>query len=242
MRVLGESFMRGFALIGFVVISLSLLSYTIGVAKDDEEDQGVLLEERFEQEGDSWEELVRDLGMDFIIDKETLNVFGGLDWQLKIPFSKEPPPGEPTGGIVCEFRYKVAQSKEDQSFIVGLGLEPHVAAVALNADNLAYEDANGWGDGENRRFPAEKGQWHSVRIVLGNNTYDVYLNDSPVELGIPLLANAQTVNCVTMWTKPNDRGSSGDWYIDDLIVSVLPFAVEPLERLITTWGKIKAGQ
>jgi hypothetical protein len=232
-------------LIGFVVISLCLLSYTIGVAQDGDE---ILLEERFEEgKKDAWKVLEKDLGNDFIITKGALNAFGALNWQLKIPFSKEPPAGRQTGGILCEFRYRVAASKDDQSFVVGLGwevegenrIEP-VAAVALNAANLAIE-----GDNENRGLPAEKGKWHSVRIVLdriGDNTYDVYLNDSRVGLSIPILAKGETVNCVGMWTKPNKRGSLGDWFIDDLVVSVVPLAVEPFDRLATTWSKLKSGQ
>ena len=233
--------MRGFALISFVVINLCLMLHTIGVAQNDVE---VLLEEHFEKKKDAWKVLQKDLGNDFIIAKETLNVFGALNWQFKIPFTKEPPD---VGRIQCEFRYRVAASKDDQSFVVGLGWEADgenrvepVAAVSLNAANLAIE-----GDDQKRALPAEKGKWHSARIVLnraGRNTYNVHLNDSPVGLKVPFLAKGQTINCVGMWTKPNARGSMGDWFIDDLIVAVLPLAVEPFEKISTTWGTLKASR
>ena len=235
--------MRSLGLAGFMVMILSLLLCTAGVAKDDDEDQGILLEEYFEgQAGASWETLRADAGCGFLIDKNAFNVFdGGANWQFRIPFSNEPPTDMRIGGIICEFKYKVIRSKRDQGLIIGLGWEPHVAALSLNSTNLAYENAEGW-DNEKRALPAAKSEWHSVRIMLGDNTYDVYLNGAPVGLNIPLLAKAQAVNYVAMWTNPDDQGNTGEWYIDDLIVSTVPFAVEPLERVATTWGNLKAIQ
>ena len=242
--------MRNFALIGFVIISLSLLPYTIGVAQNGDE---ILLEERFEdgEKKEEWKVLKADIGSGWGVADRFLKAFGTLTWQLKIPFSKERVGDELYGGIQFEFRYKVERSRDDQSFIVGVGFEvkaeeriEFAAAAALNASNLAYVGADGW-NVENKGSPARTGQWHSARIVLDkpfDDTFDVYLNGNPVELRVPLLAKGQAVNCVLMSMQPNARGSKGEWHIDDLVVSVLPFAVEPLDRLITTWSKLKAGQ
>ena len=232
--------MRSIALISFVVINLCLSLHTIGVAQDGVD---ILLEEHFEKKKDVWKVLQKDLGNDFIISKETLNVFGALNWQLKIPFTKEP---HDLDRIQCKFRYRVAASKDDQSLVVGVGWEAEgenriepVATVFLDAANLAIE-----ADGQKKALPAEKGKWHSVRIVLDitSKIYGVYLNDSRVGLKIPFLAKGQTIDCVGMWTKPNARGSVGDWFIDDLIVTVLPSAVEPLGKLSTTWGMLKSSR
>ena len=232
--------MRSIALISFVVINLCLSLHTIGVAQDGVD---ILLEEHFEKKKDVWKVLQQDLGNDFIISKETLNVFGALNWQLKIPFTKEP---HDLDRIQCQFRYRVAASKDDQSLVVGVGWEAEgenriepVATVFLDAANLAVEV-----DGQKKVLPAEKGEWHSVRIVIDitSKIYGVYLNDSRVGLKIPFLAKGQTIDCVGMWTKPNARGSVGDWFIDDLIVTVLPAAVEALGKLSTTWGTLKASR
>ena len=232
--------MRSIALISFVVINLCLSFHTIGVAQDGVD---ILLEEHFEKKKDVWKVLQKDLGNDFIISKETLNVFGALNWQLKIPFTKEP---HDLDRIQCQFRYRVAASKDDQSLVVGVGWEAEgenriepVATVFLDAANLAVEV-----DGQKKVLPAEKGEWHSVRIVIDitSKIYGVYLNDSRVGLKIPFLAKGQTIDCVGMWTKPNARGSVGDWFIDDLIVTVLPAAVEALGKLSTTWGTLKASR
>ena len=135
--------MRSFGLAGFMVMILSLLPYTAGVAEDDA-DQGILLEEHFEAAGASWETLRADAGCGFLIDKDAFNVFdGGADWQFRIPFSNDPLPGIPISGISCEFKYKVIRSKRDQGLIIGLGWEPHVAAVGLSSARGGSRPAGG---------------------------------------------------------------------------------------------------
>jgi hypothetical protein len=234
--------MRGFALIVFMITSLSLLTYAIGVAQDGDQ---IFMSENFDdkEKKETWEVLERDAGSGFTVDKGFLNAFGALRWQFRMPFTVELPPGRLAGAVQLEFRYNVARSKDDQSFIVGLGftdglVAERVAAVALNAANLGInEDLNGW--------DAKPGEWHSVRMVLdrlSDKTYEVHLNGTRVGFRIPVLARGKNVDSVFMCTKPNARGSQGRWWIDDIIVSIVPLAVEPHGKLTTTWGKLKASQ
>jgi hypothetical protein len=234
--------MRGFALIVFMITSLSLLTYAIGVAQDGDQ---IFMSENFDdkEKKETWEVLERDAGSGWGVHKGFLSVFATLEWHFRMPFTTALPPGRLAGAVQLEFRYNVVRSKDDQNIIVGLGfmdglVVQDVAAVALNASNLGiYEDLNGW--------DAKLGEWHSVRMVLdrlSDKTYEVHLNGTRVGFRIPLLAKGKNVDSVLIRTQPNARGSKGDWQIDDIVVSVVPLAVEPSEKLTTTWGKLKASQ
>ena len=234
--------MRGFTLIVFVVTSLSLLPYAIGVAQDGDQ---IFMSENFDdkEKKDTWKVLERDAGSGWGVHKGFLSVFATLEWHFRMSFTTALPPGRLAGAVQLEFRYNVVRSKDDQNIIVGLGfmdglVVQDVAAVALNASNLGiYEDLNGW--------DAKLGEWHSVRMVLdrlSDKTYEVHLNGTRVGFRIPLLAKGKNVDSVLIRTQPNARGSKGDWQIDDIVVSVVPLAVEPSEKLTTTWGKLKASQ
>lgn len=236
--------MRKFVLFGLVVASLVLLPYSAGVAQD-EEPENVLLREDFEgkEKKDTWEVLKRDAGSDYGVTKGFLNAFGSLQWQFRMPFAKQLPPGRINGAVQLEFRYRISRSKDDQSFLVGLGwkdgvLVERAATVALNAGNLGInEDLNG--------TAAKQGDWHSVHLVLGrlsNNTYEVHLNGRRVGFNIPVQKKGIHVDSVLMCTKPNARGSTGEWHIDDMLVSVVPLAVESADKLATTWANVKIGQ
>merc|ERR1711900_101212 len=120
-----ETLMRKITDTGLLGIGLFLLFYTFAVAENKGK---VLLDEKFEEKNDGWKVLKQDAGNGFLIDKGALNIFGPLNWQFKIPFANHP-----ISGLICRFRYKVVRSKDDQCFIVGLGVAPHLAAVALNA-------------------------------------------------------------------------------------------------------------
>ena len=50
------------------------------------------------------------------------------------------------------------------------------------------------------------------------------------------------VDSVLMCTKPNSRGSQGGWQVDDILVSVVPLAVESVDKLATTWANLKLHQ
>ena len=92
---------------------------------------------------------------------------------------------------------------------------------------------------------AKQSDWHSVRLVLGrlsNNTYEVHLNGSRVGFNVPVQKRGMNVDCVLMCTQPNVRGSHGSWQIDDILVSVVPLAVESIDKLATTWANLKLGQ
>ena len=183
--------MRGFSLIVFVVTSLSLLPYTIGVAQHGDQ---ILLEEHFALGGekkDAWEDwqVGGGAGNGYRVDEGFWNMHGALTWQFYMPFTTQLPPGRLAGAVQLEFRYNVVRSKDDQNIIVGLGWGvesegslvdvEYVAAVALNASNLGInKDLNGW--------DAKLGEWHSVRVVLdrlSNNTYEIHLNGTRVGSG-----------------------------------------------------------
>ena len=236
--------MRNLVLFGVIATGLILLPCTIGVAQDEEE-QNVLLREDFEgkEKKDAWEVLERDAGSGYGVTKGFLNAFGSLQWQFRMPFVKQLPPGRLMGAVQLEFRYRISRSKDDQSFLLGLGWKDGVlieraATVALNAGNLGInEDLNG--------TAAKQGDWHNVRLVLGrlsNNTYEVHLNGSRVGFNIPVQKKGMHVDCVLMCTKPNARGSTGEWHIDDIQVSIVPLAVESVDKLATTWANVKMGQ
>ena len=112
----------------------------MGVAQDGE---NVLLHEDFEgkEKKDTWEVLESDVGNGYRVTKGFLNPFGALNWQFRMPFTKQLPSGRLTGAVQLEFRYRIDRSKDDQSFLVGLGwmdglVAERAATVALNAGNL----------------------------------------------------------------------------------------------------------
>ena len=233
--------MRNLVLFGVIVTGLILLPCSIGMAQDEEE-PNVLLREDFErkEKKDTWEVLKRDAGSDYGVTKGFLNAFGSLQWQFRMPFANQLPPGRLMGAVQLDFRYRISRSKDDQSFLVGLGwqdgdLIERAATIALNAGNLGInEDLNG--------TAAKQGDWHSVRLVLGrlsNNTYEVHLNGSRVGFNIPVQKKGIHVDSVLMCTKPNARGSTGEWHIDDIHVSIVPLAVESVDKLATTWADLK---
>ena len=236
--------MRNLVLFGVMVTCLILLPYAISVAQDEDE-PNVLLREDFEgkEKRDTWKVLDRDAGSGYGVTKGFLNAFGALNWQFRMPFTKELPAGRLAGAVQLEFRYRIDRSKDDQSFLVGLGwmdglVAVRGATVALNAGNLGIDD-------ELTGSPAKQGNWHSVRLVLGrlsNKTYEVHLNGSRVGFNIPVQNKGINVDSVMMCTKPNARGSQGGWQIDDILVSVVPLAVEPVDKLATTWASLKLGQ
>ena len=236
--------MRKFVLFGLVVASLVLLPHAVGVAQD-EEPENVLLREDFEgkEKKDTWDVLDADAGSGYGVTKGFLNAFGALNWQFRMPFTKELPADRLAGAVQLEFRYRIDRSKDDQSFLVGLGWMDGLVAlrgatVALNAGNLGIDD-------ELTGSPAKQGNWHSVRLVLdrlSNDTYEVHLNGSRVGFNIPVQNKGTNVDSVMMCTKPNARGSQGGWQIDDILVSVVPLAVEPVDKLATTWANLKLGQ
>ncbi len=231
--------MRNLVLFGVAVASLVLLPYAIGVAQDGED---ILLREDFEgkEKKDTWEVLERDAGSDYGVTKGFLNAFGSLQWQFRMPFTNQLPPGRLTGAVQLEFRYRISRSKDDQSFLVGLGwkdgvLVERAATVALNAGNLGIND-------DLEGTAAKQGDWHSVRLALGrlsNNTYEVHLNGSRVGFNIPVQKKGIHVDSVLMCTKPNARGSTGEWQLDDILVSIVPLSVEPVDKLATTWARLK---
>ena len=236
--------MRNLVLFGVIVTGLILLPYSIGMAQDEEE-PNVLLREDFEgkEKKDTWEVLERDAGSGYGVTKGFLNAFGALNWLFRMPFTKQLPAGRLTGAVQLEFRYRIDRSKDDQSFLVGLGwvdgpVVGRTATVALNAGNLGInEDLEG--------TAAKQGNWHSVSVVLGrlsNNTYEVHLNGSRVGFNVPVQSKGMHVDSVLMATKPNARGSQGGWQIDDILVSIVPLAVESTDKLATTWAKLKRGQ
>ena len=103
----------------------------------------VLLHEDFEgkEKKDTWEVLKSDKGNGYGFKKGFLNPYGALNWQFRMPFTNQLPPGRLTGAVQLEFRYRIDRSKDDQSFLVGLGwvdglVAEHTATVALNAGNL----------------------------------------------------------------------------------------------------------
>ena len=217
--------MRRFVLFGVVVASLVLLPNAMGVAQDGE---NVLLHEDFEgkEKKDTWEVLESDVGNGYGVTKGFLNAFGALNWQFRMPFTKQLPPGRLAGAVQFEFRYRIDRSKDDRSFLVGLGwmdglVVERAATVALNAGNLGINE-------ELKGTAAKQGDWHNVRLVLGrlsNNTYEVHLNGSRVGFNIPVQKKGMSVDCVLMCTKPNARGSQGGWQVDDILVSVVPLAL-----------------
>ena len=234
--------MRNSVLFGLVVASLVLLPHAMGVAQDGE---NVLLHEDFEgkEKKDTWEVLKSDKGNGYGFKKGFLNPYGALNWQFRMPFTNQLPPGRLTGAVQLEFRYRIDRSKDDQSFLVGLGwvdglVAEHTATVALNAGNLGIND-------DLEGTAAKQGDWHSLSVVLGrlsNNTYEVHLNGSRVGFNIPVQNKEKHVDSVMMRTKPNARGSHGSWQIDDILVSVAPLAVESVDKLATTWANLKRGQ
>ena len=146
--------MRRFVLFGVVVASLVLLPNAMGVAQDGE---NVLLHEDFEgkEKKDTWEVLESDVGNGYGVTKGFLNAFGALNWQFRMPFTKQLPPGRLAGAVQFEFRYRIDRSKDDQSFLVGLGwmdglVVERAATVALNAGNLGInEELKGTGGTDN---------------------------------------------------------------------------------------------
>ena len=227
---------------GVMVTCVVLLPCTMAIAQVGE---NVLLQESFDdgEKKNAWEVIEADVGNGYGVTKGFLNAFGALQWQFRMPFTKPLPPGRLAGAVQLEFRYRIDRSKVDKSFLVGLGWKDglvveRAATVALNAGNLGInEELNG--------TAAKQGDWHSVRLVLGrlgNNTYEVHLNGSRVGFNIPVQKRGMNVDCVLMCTKPNVRGSQGGWQIDDILVSVVPLAVESVDKLATTWANLKLGQ
>ena len=160
--------MRNSVLFGLVVASLVLLPHAMGVAQDGE---NVLLHEDFEgkEKKDTWEVLKTDVGNGYGVAKGFLNPFGALNWQFRMPFTKQLPPGRLAGAVQLEFRYRIDRSKDDQSFLVGLGwVDGLVAArvavrgatVALNAGNLGIND-------DLEGTAAKQGDWHSLSCGAG---------------------------------------------------------------------------
>ena len=143
--------MRGFALIVFMITSLSLLTYAIGVAQDGDQ---IFMSENFDdkEKKDTWKVLERDAGSNFNVKKGFLTVFASLRVAFQdAVYRTALPPGRLAGAVQLEFRYNVVRSKDDQNIHRGAGFYGRSRCTTmwlllpLTPANLGiYEDLNGW--------------------------------------------------------------------------------------------------